>query len=122
MRVHSRGRAAATLLTSSLLLGALTLGATASASAGTGRMASHHTVVITNFMFMPMTLRVAPGAEIKVTNTDWVKHTLTATNGWFTTQSITHDHSKYFRAPTKPGTYHYICNIHQFMSGTIIVK
>ena len=30
--------------------------------------------------------------------------------------------TKTFKAPSKPGTYHYICNIHQYMMGTIVVK
>jgi plastocyanin len=88
-----------------------------SASSGGGS-----TITISNFMFMPMSISVSPGATVKVTNKDSATHTLTATGGQFNTGNITHDQTKTFKAPSKPGTYHYICSIHQFMIGTIIVK
>jgi plastocyanin len=62
------------------------------------------------------------GATVTVTNKDSATHTLTATDGQFSTGSITHDQSKTFKAPRKSGTYHYICSIHQFMMGTIVVR
>ena len=43
-------------------------------------------------------------------------------SGHFNTGNISHNHSKTITAPTKPGTYHYICNIHQYMMGTIKVS
>lgn len=73
-------------------------------------------------MFEPMSLTVAPGAKVSVTNKDSATHTLTATNGQFNTGDVAQNQTKTFTAPTKPGTYHYICNIHQYMMGTIIVK
>jgi plastocyanin len=88
-----------------------------SASSGGGS-----TITISNFMFMPMSISVSPGATVKVTNKDSATHTLTATGGQFNTGNITHDQTKTFKAPSKSGTYHYICSIHQFMIGTIIVK
>jgi len=80
------------------------------------------TITISNFMFMPMSISVSPGATVKVTNKDSATHTLTAAGGQFNTGNITHDQTKTFKVPSKPGTYHYICNIHQFMMGTIVVK
>jgi plastocyanin len=79
-------------------------------------------ITISNFMFNPMSLRVSPGATVKVTNKDSATHTLTATGGQFNTGNITQNQTKTFKAPSKPGTYHYICNIHQYMMGTITVK
>ena len=73
-------------------------------------------------MFAPMSASVAPGATVRVTNKDSVDHTLTATGGQFDTGDIGEGQTKTFTAPTKPGTYHYICNIHQYMMGTIIVR
>ena len=73
-------------------------------------------------MFTPMSLSVSPGATVTVTNKDSATHTLTATGGQFDTGDITKDQTRTFKAPSKPGTYHYICSIHQFMTGTIIVK
>ncbi len=79
------------------------------------------TVTITNFMFSPMTATVAPGATVKVVNKDAVTHTLSAMGGQFDTGDIGPQQTKTFTAPTTPGTYHYICNIHQYMMGTIRV-
>jgi plastocyanin len=79
-------------------------------------------ISISNFMFNPMSLSVSPGATVKVTNKDSATHTLTATGGQFNTGNITQNQTKTFKAPSKPGTYHYICNIHQYMMGTITVK
>ena len=73
-------------------------------------------------MFAPMTLSVSPGATVKVTNQDAATHTLTATTGQFNTGDIAQNQTKTFKAPTAPGQYHYICNIHQYMMGTIVVK
>jgi plastocyanin len=80
------------------------------------------TITISNFMFMPMSISVSPGATVTVTNKDSATHTLTAAGGQFNTGNVTHDQTKTFKAPSKPGTYHYICSIHQFMMGTIVVK
>ncbi len=73
-------------------------------------------------MFQPMSLTVAPGGTVRVTNKDSATHTLTATNGQFNTGDIDQNQTKTFKAPMKPGTYHYICNIHQYMMGSIVVK
>ena len=73
-------------------------------------------------MFSPMSATVAPGATVTVTNKDSVTHTLTATKGQFDTGDIAGGQSKTFTAPMKPGTYSYICNIHQYMMGTIVVS
>ena len=81
-----------------------------------------HTIAITNFMFHPATLTVAPGAIIRVTNNDTTAHTLSAVGGAFDTGNIGPQSSKEFHAPATPGTYQYMCNIHQFMMGTIIVR
>jgi len=79
-------------------------------------------ITIKNFMFMPMSLTVSPGATVKVTNKDSATHTLTANGGQFNTGDISQNQKKTFKAPMKPGTYTYICNIHQYMMGTVIVR
>jgi len=73
-------------------------------------------------MFSPMTASVAPGSTVSVTNKDSVTHTLTATGGQFNTGDIGPGQTKTFTAPSKTGTYSYICNIHQYMMGTIVVR
>jgi len=57
-----------------------------------------------------------------VTNKDSVTHTLTATGGRFNTGDISGGQTKTFTPRMKVGTYHYICNIHQYMTGTIVVR
>jgi plastocyanin len=93
-----------------------------SMSGTSGATSGGTSITISNFMFAPMSLSVSPGATVKVTNKDSATHTLTATGGQFDTGNITQNQTKTFKAPTKAGTYHYICTIHQYMMGTIIVK
>jgi plastocyanin len=96
--------------------------ASASGSSSSTAAASTVHITISNFMFHAMTVTVKPGATVSVTNKDSVTHTLTANGGQFDTGDITQNQTKTFKAPMKPGTYSYICNIHQYMMGTIIVK
>jgi plastocyanin len=96
-------------------------GAPGMSAAGAAPTATNR-VSISNFMFSPMTAEVAPGATVTVVNKDAVAHTLTATGGQFDTGNIGPGQAKTFTAPTAPGSYHYICNIHQYMTGTIVVR
>ncbi len=100
-----------------------------SASSATGASGSGGSaaavVVIKNFAYSPATLTVAPGTTVTVKNEDSATHTLTATNphnGAFNTGDIQPGSSATFKAPTTPGTYPYICLIHQFMHGTLVVS
>lgn len=81
-------------------------------------------VVIHMFGFHPSSLTVAPGATVTVRNTDTTTHTLTdkADPKLFSTGDIRPGQAKTFTAPMKPGSYPYICLIHQFMTGTLIVR
>jgi plastocyanin len=109
------------MLSATLALGVIAAVA-ATAPSGAVNRTKPDTIVISNFMFHPMILKVSPGATITVTNKDSVVHTLTATGGQFNTGRIAHDKSKKFKAPKKRGRYDYICSIHQFMTGVIVVK
>lgn len=83
------------------------------------------TIVIHNYAFQPAKDTVKPGETITVKNEDSTTHTLTATGasqGAFNTGDITAGSSKTFTAPTRPGTYHYVCLIHTFMTGTLVVS
>jgi plastocyanin len=116
------------------LLGVLALtvascsgGGSSATTTGVGSKAAPHSVgarsiAIHNFMFSPATLTVPPGATVTVTNMDQVTHTLTASKGQFNTGDISPGQSKTFTAPRTPGQYAYICSIHQYMSGTIVVS
>jgi plastocyanin len=83
------------------------------------------TIIIKNFAYHPDRLTVSPGELIKVENHDSVTHTLTSDSGdtaHFNTGYIHPGQTVYIHAPRKPGTYPYLCLIHQFMTGVIIVR
>jgi plastocyanin len=113
-----------------LIAGVLLLGAYISAPAFKGASAGQSSassatgsrITISNFMFSPMALTVSPGTTISVTNKDSATHTLTAMDAQFNTGDVGQNQTKTFKAPMQAGTYHYICNIHQYMMGSIIVK
>jgi len=120
-----RGGALGLVVAGALLLAACGSSGSGSPSASAGSSASGtktDAITISNYMFSPMSASVAPGATVTVTNKDSVTHTLTATGGQFNTGDIGGGQSKTFTAPTKAGSYHYICNIHQYMMGTITVR
>ncbi|MFC1417966.1 cupredoxin domain-containing protein [Streptacidiphilus cavernicola] len=102
--------------------------ATAPTASGTGSGASAaatagSTIVIDNFGYMPQSLTVSPGQKVTVVNKDSTPHTLTASTGKaFDTGTIAAKSSGSFTAPTTPGSYPYICSIHQFMHATLVVK
>ncbi|MFI5756266.1 cupredoxin domain-containing protein [Streptomyces sp. NPDC051569] len=96
----------------------------ASASPSASSSSSGQTkITINNFKFMPASITVSPGAKITVTNKDTTTHTLTAITGKaFNTGDIGVGKTVTFTAPKKAGTYKYMCTIHPFMKGTLIVK
>ncbi|HEY7931122.1 MAG TPA: cupredoxin domain-containing protein [Acidimicrobiales bacterium] len=112
----------AATMAAGLMMSFAAIAPSVTAASASGAPAVVH-VKIVNFMFAPMTIKAHPGELIQVTNKDTVAHTLTSTKPkQFTTGNIGHNQTKGFRAPKKPGTYHFICFIHQFMTGTLVVK
>lgn len=87
--------------------------------------ASSATIEIKNFAFVPAELTVGPGATVTVRNEDPTTHTVTAVSPHekaFDTGNVTAGATKTFTAPNSPGSYPYICEIHQFMHGTLTVR
>lgn len=78
-------------------------------------------VTIKDFAFRPADLTVAPGATVIVTNRDPVTHTFTARDRRFNTGDIAPGRTVTVRAPSKPGRYGFLCLIHQYMTGTLVV-
>lgn len=106
-----------------LCLGLLTAcGSTTQPQATGGTATTPDTITIKNFAFTPMDLTVTPGTKITVRNDDTATHTLTASNKSFDTGDIAPGATATITAPTKPGEYAYLCDIHQFMQGTLTVK
>jgi plastocyanin len=102
---------------------------TPSSASATGSPASQKTgttdtIVIKNFMFTPDSVTVAPGAVVTVRNEDSVTHTLTdkADHNAFNTGPVGPNQTKTFKAPDKAGSYPFLCTIHQFMTGTLVVR
>jgi plastocyanin len=122
MRTRLKVGAGVLVLAGALLLAACGSSSPKANSSPPSSSSGGTSITISNFMFEPMSLTVAPGATVKVTNKDSATHTLTAAGGQFNTGEIDQNHTKSFTAPSQPGTYHYICNIHQYMMGTITVK
>ncbi|MER7204684.1 cupredoxin family copper-binding protein [Streptomyces sp. CB01635] len=79
-------------------------------------------VTIKNFAFHPATFEVSPGTKITVTNEDSATHTLTADDKSFDTGDLAQGKSATITAPSKPGSYSYVCTIHPNMKGTLTVR
>jgi plastocyanin len=100
---------------------------TSSAAAGSGSsctMVSGSTakVTIQGFAFHPACISVAAGTMVTFTNEDSVAHTATASSsGGFDSGDLNKGQT-YTKTFTTPGTYSYICSIHQYMHGTVVVR
>ncbi|MFD7259623.1 cupredoxin domain-containing protein [Streptomyces sp. NPDC059874] len=80
-------------------------------------------VRIKDFKFNPADVKVSAGAKVTVINEDSAPHTLTASDGYaFDTGTIEPGKSGTFTAPSKPGSYAFICSIHPEMKGTLVVS
>jgi len=77
-------------------------------------------ITIHNFQYQPSPAHAKAGQTITVTNEDGTNHSLTADNGSFTT-GVFSTGTRTF-VIDKPGTYTFHCQIHNFMTGTIIVS
>lgn len=64
---------------------------------------------------------VAPGATISVTNADAQAHTVTSKAGGFDVK-VDPNGTATLTAPSKPGSYPFICSFHANMTGTLVVK
>jgi plastocyanin len=98
--------------------------ATATGSSNGQKPATADTIVIKNFMFSPASLTVSPGAVITVKNEDSVTHTLTDKTdpSAFNTGPVGPNQTKTFKAPATAGSYAFFCTIHQYMTGTLVVR
>jgi LPXTG-motif cell wall-anchored protein len=75
---------------------------------------------ITDFKFSPGTTTIHVGDTITWTNNGPSAHTATANNGSFDTGALTKGKSA-SHTFTQAGTFAYICTIHPFMHGTVVV-
>jgi plastocyanin len=109
---------------------ALALGAAcAAALMQTGRTASAASpalkpgIIISHYSFQPGTLTVAKGGTVTWVNEDDDVHTIKSTDGPEAFSSPALDHGNQFGMTFhRAGTYHYVCSVHPFMRGVIVVK
>ncbi|MDQ2727735.1 MAG: cupredoxin family copper-binding protein [Actinomycetota bacterium] len=83
-----------------------------------------NSVTIKNFTFQPQALTVKVGTTVTWTNQDSTPHTVQFSNKSVPTSadlSAGGGQSTYSHTFTAPGTYPYICGIHNDMTGTIKV-
>jgi plastocyanin len=76
---------------------------------------------IKNSAFSPSTIQVDAGSTVTWKNLDALVHTVTAADKSFNSGNIGAD-GAYSHTFTKPGSYAFICMLHPFMKGTVVVK
>ena len=79
------------------------------------------TVNIDNFAFAPATLTVTAGTTVTWKNEDDSPHRIGDKNGTFKSAALDTDDT-FSHSFAAPGEYPYICTIHPYMVGKIIVK
>ena len=79
------------------------------------------TVKIDNFVFTPATLTVTAGTPVTWKNEDDSPHRIGDKNGTFKSAALDTDDT-FSHTFATPGEYPYICTIHPYMVGKIIVK
>ena len=116
-------------IVASLVLAIALISATAEtgSSGSPGTVSSGNVVGVTihDFAFSPNRVVVRPGETIEITNHDGVAHTFSAMPGdksKFTSGPIVPNATRTVVAPMAPGTYPYFCQIHPFMTGTLVVE
>ena len=77
-------------------------------------------VGIVNFKFTPDSLTIKVGTNVNWTNHDDIAHTVSFTGSGVHSDVLARNGS-FSHVFTAPGTYAYICSIHPFMHGTVIV-
>ncbi|WP_322750992.1 MULTISPECIES: cupredoxin family copper-binding protein [unclassified Frankia] len=77
-------------------------------------------VSIKNFAFSPATVTVPAGTTVIWTNEDSDAHTVTDKGGMLHSPTLDTG-ATYQYTFTTPGQYSYLCSIHPFMLGTVVV-
>ena len=83
--------------------------------------AANAKVSIANFAFAPAEISVAAGQAVTWTNDDAAPHGLAYKDGAPGTNPLLPGAS-FSRTYDKPGTYDYICAVHPYMSGKVVVR
>ena len=94
---------------------------TAAGEAAGAVAASPATIKIDNFAFAPGTLTVTVGTTVTWKNDDDSPHRIGDKNGTFKSAALDTDDT-FSHTFAAPGDYPYICTIHPYMVGKIVVK
>jgi plastocyanin len=78
------------------------------------------TVHIKDFKYHPPALTIHVGDRVTFVNDDDEAHTVTATDKSFDSEGLD-TAGTWQHVFTKPGTYHYFCELHPYMKATIVV-
>ena len=103
------------------LLAAVLPRLTAAGETAVKAAASTATVQIDNFTFTPATLTVAAGTTVTWKNEDDGPHRIGDKDGTFKSAALDTDDT-FSHTFATPGVYPYICTIHPYMAGKIVVK
>ncbi|GAA2502726.1 cupredoxin domain-containing protein [Terrabacter carboxydivorans] len=91
-----------------------------SGTSGTAGTATAPVISIADFAYT-VPASVAPGAKITIRNSDSQAHTVTSQDGGFDVK-VDPGATATMTAPTKPGSYKFVCRFHGNMSGTLVVR
>ncbi|HVA74086.1 MAG TPA: cupredoxin domain-containing protein [Acidimicrobiales bacterium] len=116
-----RYRIAAVATALVLVVVAAACGSSGPSSSSTTATQSANEVVIKNFAFVPHTITVKAGTTVTWVNEDSVVHTVVADHDTFPSSSNLNQGGKYSHTFNTPGTYPYICGVHKYMTGTVVV-
>jgi plastocyanin len=92
----------------------------AGATATNSPAVATESVHIKNFAFSPAAVTVKAGSTVVWTNDDVIQHDVTFDGGGIASSTLNHSDT-FSHTFLTAGTYHYICSIHPFMHGTLIV-
>lgn len=104
-----------------------TIGATALAHNGKALAAAaaamQPAITITNYAFKPATITVKQGTTVTWINKDEDVHTIKGTDGpeGFNSPAL-ESGSRFGLTFHHAGTYHYICTVHPYMHGVVVVR
>jgi len=103
----------------SFLAGLLALAV--AAGPATTRTTTPATVQIENFAFAPATLTISAGTTVTWKNDDDSPHRIGDQNGAFRSGALDTDDT-FSHTFAQPGEFPYICTLHPYMVGKIVVK
>jgi plastocyanin len=104
-----------------LLAVVLVASACSSSKKSSASSSSPNTVNVKNFSFQPGSLTVPVGTKVTWKFDDSAQHALKANDSSFTSNPLSSGQTYSFTF-SKAGTYSYICSIHTYMKGTVVVQ